>query len=115
MHFTNFCAPVYSIYPLATILKKSVYLKFKQRTKAGSNMAARPWLVESESWSIQPCRLYLCWKTPTPTKCYLAPHLNNRKEIQLIQKSERNKYGSKLHCTIRKAVFLVPLGLVWSG
>jgi len=54
MHFTNFCVPVYSIYPLATILKKSVHLKYKQRTKAGSNMAARPGLVESESWSVQP-------------------------------------------------------------
>ena len=78
MHFTNFCAPVYSIYPLATILKKSVYLKFKQRTKAGSNMAARPGLVESESWSVQPAESTCAGAAPTPTIFYLAPHLNNR-------------------------------------
>jgi len=48
------CPSDSTIHPFGTILKSQLNLKIKQRTKAGSNMAARPGLVESESWSVQP-------------------------------------------------------------
>ena len=59
------------------------------------------WTWARWKWELErsTCRVYLCWNTPTPTTCYLAPHLNNREEIQLVQKSERTNMA--VNCIAR--------------
>ena len=62
-------------------------------------------------WELErsTCRVCLCWKTPTPTIFYLAPHLNNRKQHNHIKNLKVTNMSS---CSVRAEDFPVKF---WSS
>ena len=93
---TDFLCPSGSTYPLlANIFNSQFIWKSNNEPQLGQKWPTRPrpMKVRAGTFYLPVC---LCWRHGyfTPTILYLAPDLNNREEIQLHQKYERNEYGS---------------------